>query len=57
MVGKVKEITDAGVTLEFKDGSIKSVPFEVLPDYITIDDFINLDSIEITPNEKYIDYF
>lgn len=57
MIGKVKEISETGVTLEFKDGSIKSMPFAVLPDYITIDDSISLTALESTPNEKYIDYF
>lgn len=57
MIGKIKEINENGVVLEFKDGSTKSVSFEILPNNITIDDLISLTSIETSPNEKYIDYF
>lgn len=57
MIGKVKEITETEVTLEFKDGSIKSVPFTLLPNDITIYDFVYLNNYDSAPNEKYVDYF
>ncbi|GEM_PF-5136989 len=57
MIGKVKKITETEVTLELTDGSVKSVPFTLLPGDITIDDFISLNNLESAPNEKYVDYF
>ena len=57
MIGKIKEILESSVTIEFKDGTTKSVPFSVLPNDITIDNLVSITPIESTPNEKYIDYF
>lgn len=57
MIGKVKEITDTAVSLEFNDGSIKLVPYHNLPNYITLDDSISINNVESSPNEKYVDYF
>lgn len=57
MIGKIKEILETSVTVEFKDGSIKSIPFSLLPNDITIDDLVSLSTLESTPNEKYVDCF
>lgn len=57
MIGKIKEILETSVTVEFKDGSIKPIPFSLLPNDITLDDLVSLSTIVSIPNEKYVDFF
>lgn len=57
MIGKVKEINKNNVIMEFIDGSTRSISFDLLPNDIIIDDFIDLDLLDHLFNEKYIDCF
>lgn len=57
MIGKVKMINIADVTIEFIDGSTKAVPLESLPNNIVLNDLINLNDSDTLINEKYVDFF